>query len=103
METIGILVAVIIAIVGLTIYSALSWGLVMFKFYTWFILPVFITLPEITYLQAVGLALFATLLKTHVVDTIKDEYKDKNKAWIDMIYPWMSLFLGWLIYVWFIQ
>ena len=96
------LLGTITLIIGITIYNSLSWGLVMLKFYTWFLLPVFITLPEITYVQAVGLALFATLFKNHRIDTIKSKYKDSSLAYAGLFSPWIILVLGWLIYNWFI-
>ena len=101
MILLGIILGLVL-ILGAIIYSSLSWGWVMFKFYTWFLLPVFVTLPEITYSYAIGLVLFTTLLKYQHVDTIKDEYKDNNKIFVSLAYPWITLLFGWIIYKWFI-
>ena len=102
MEIIITILLIGIFIVGATIYSSLSWGFVMFKFYGWFLLPIFINLPEITYTQAVGLALFSTLLHSHYSDSIKDDYISKTKQWASFITPWLVLLMGYIIYSWFI-
>jgi hypothetical protein len=80
----------------LFLYSAFSWGLVMFKFWNWFILPVFVGLPAITFIQAVGLMFFMTLFKNHDMPRIKKELLSNDGTTMSLITPWIVLFLGWL-------
>lgn len=92
-----ILVTVIIGAVF--IYSTVAWGLVLFKFWGWFVLPVFTTLPEITFVQALGLMFFIGLFKT-LPPSIKKEYKEKHADSITILLaPWICLFFGWMAYV----
>lgn len=86
------------------IYNAASWGLVLFKFWGWFILPIFVGLPVISFAQAVGLMFFISLFKNIAVDSVKDEYKDNTKgAIMILIAPWVTLFFGWLAYsIWLV-
>jgi hypothetical protein len=84
------------------IYDTLSWGLVLYKFWGWFVLPVFITLPALTFVQALGLMFVVGLFKSNFSgENIKDEYK-KNKNGsliISLCMPWVTLIFGWLAYV----
>ena len=102
---IAVLIAVIVAVViiGLTfVYDTLAWGLVLYKFWGWFVLPIFVTLPALTFVQALGLMFVVGLFKnTYVGNQIKDEYvKNKHSAtWTLLLAPWVTLFFGWLAYV----
>jgi len=99
METIIAAIIFIVFIGIMFVYDALSWGLVMYKFWGWFVLPVFTTLPVLTFVQALGLMFVIGLFKNHITgDNIKDEYK-RNKwesALILLIFPWITLIFGWL-------
>jgi hypothetical protein len=96
------LVLIILAVCGLFIYSVTSWGLVLFKFWGWFVLPIFQSLPELTFAQAVGLMLVISLFKGVNSDVIKAEYKEKWGVWLGFAYPWITLLFGWLAYLIFI-
>ena len=101
---IGIIVFLVI-IGAFFVYDTLSWGLVLYKFWGWFVLPVFVELPALTFVQALGLMFVIGLFKNrHVGDSIKDEYKkNKNEStWILILSPWVSLLFGWLAYVLFL-
>jgi hypothetical protein len=92
---------VIIFIAGALIYTTFSWGLVVWKFWYWFLLPVFPAAPQITFIQAVGLMFLIGL--THQMDTqvLKKEYKDEFSAGIGaIIAPWLTLVIGWIAYNW---
>ena len=97
----NILLAILtgITIVGiLFFYEAISWGLVTWKFWYWFLLPVFPTLPAITFLQAVGLMFFISLFKAQPTQAIKKEYIDQTNTTVtQVIAPWVTLFVGWLV------
>jgi len=80
------------------LYTTFSWGLVMFKFWTWFVLPVFIGLPVITFYQAIGLMFFTILFKNHN-PSIKKELLDANGTSITLLLPWLTLFFGWLAHI----
>lgn len=82
------------------IYSSIAWGFVMFKFYYWFILPVFTGLPMITFTMAIGLSLFIDLFKNHELNNSKNN----NEKWItiatSIVLPWImilvALFIKWV-------
>lgn len=101
MEAIIGLILVVILFGILFIYDALSWGLVMYKFWGWFVLPIFTTLPTITFVQAIGLIFFVGLFKSHFIgENIKDEYKKNTygTAIVTIVMPWVTLIFGWLAY-----
>lgn len=80
------------------VYGALSWGFVCWKFWYWFILPVFPALPHIVFLQAVALMMFATILKTQPSQYIKPEYTNQSIASVAMLAaPWIILLVGWTV------
>lgn len=105
METaVGILMLILGAIVlfaGLIIYTSFTWGFVLFKFWYWFLLPVFTTVPEISFWQALGLMFIINLFnrKSPTVG-IKDEYLKDNKktVWaLVILMPWITLGVGYCI------
>jgi len=94
------LIGAITLLVVTSFYGSLSWGLVVWKFWYWFLLPVFPTLPAITFIQGVGIMLVVSLFRGHPAQIIKDEYVNKSTGIIiTAIMPWLALFLGWLIKV----
>jgi len=98
---IGIIAAVIIfvVIIGIAfVYSTLAWGLVLYKFWGWFVLPVFTDLPEITFVQALGLMFVIGLFKAIAHQSVKKEYRDVNAEYALLLAPWVSLLFGWLAY-----
>lgn len=102
MEILLIAVFAVLAFTALTVYFSFSYGLVLFKFWYWFLLPVFTTLPHIDFYSAVGLVLFISILKSNKgSNTIKDEYVDnkkKNENIFNLILsPWIILLTGWII------
>ena len=97
---IGIIIFLVILGIGF-VYDALTWGLVLYKFWGWFVLPVFITLPTITFVQALGLMFVISLFKSNFSgENIKDEFKKNNYTQPIQILltPWFILFFGWLAY-----
>lgn len=102
MEALGLLA--IMTLTGLIfIYSALSWGLVFFKFYGWFVLPVYTSLPDVNYWQSVGLIFFVGLFCRYHGEGLKNEYKDFSAlVMTGVLTPWWSLFLGYMAYLFFI-
>ena len=103
MEILIVAFMVILLTTGTLLYSSLAWGLVGLKFYNWFLLPIFIDLPIINYWQAVGLMFFISLFRNHTNSSIKEEHKDKKLVWIQIsLGPWITLFIGYLMYIIFI-
>ena len=94
LEFIFVLLFIVIGIA----YGALSWGFVCWKFWYWFLLPVFPALPHIVFLQAVALMMFVSILKTQPSQYIKPEYTNQTIANIGLlIAPWLILLLGWIV------
>lgn len=95
-------IIIIAIILGLFLYDTLAWGLVLFKFWGWFMLPVFVTLPALTFIQALGLMFVIGLFKNHNTQFIKKKYKDETLSNTYLYMPWVTLGLGWLAYVLFL-
>jgi hypothetical protein len=83
-----------------------SWGFVFYKFYSWFILPVFTQAPVITFSQAIGLSIFAMLLKRSKGKKVyreNDSFAGKTQKVIVLtLAPWVFLSFGWIAKVIFI-
>lgn len=82
------------------VYGVFAWGIVMYEFWYWFVLPVFPTLPHVTIVQCVGLMLFIGLFHTNIPQVIKKEYKDESMHnWMTVLAPPVALLVGWLIHI----
>ncbi len=97
------IIIVVAIILGMFLYDTLSWGLVLFKFWGWFVLPVFVALPALTFVQAIGLMFVIGLFKKQNSQIIKNEYKDEMFKNIYLYMPWITLGLGWVAYALFIM
>lgn len=77
-----------------SIYNIFVWGFVLYKCYYWFLTPVF-TLPDITYFQAVGLRLFASIFHslryTTYIDEKGNRMKPETNYLLAVIAPWLVL------------
>ena len=95
----GILILLVI-IFGAIIYDALAWGLVVQKFWGWFLVPVFPeVLDPISFKLAVGLAFFIGLFHARNYTSIKSEYKDGTTEVVTMlIAPWITLLIGAIVF-----
>ncbi len=92
----------IIALVAIIVlYGAFSWGLVLYKCWYWFILPVFTTLPHITYTQAVGLMLVIGLFDRATSTSNDKKEGDKPKAnWgTFFLRPFITLLVAYFIHL----
>jgi len=103
MEIIIAAILFIIIMGAAIIYGALSWGLVVSKFWVWFLLPVFPALPAISFAQAIGLSFFIGLFHTVNTQVIQKEYKDETQgAILAVIAFWITLLVGWIVHsIWF--
>jgi hypothetical protein len=100
MEVLLVIIGALAVLFFLLFYGIFAWGFVCFKFYHWFILPIFPISHELDYIQCVGIMFFISLFKNHGKDTYKEDEKKKKEAlWSAMIMPWMFVLLGWLFTV----
>lgn len=81
-------------------YGAFAWGLVLSKFYSWFLQAVY-SVPNVTYLQAVGLWLMVSLFRGSSTIFVKEEYKLslKDTCTTAFIAPLMTLLVGFIIHL----
>jgi len=90
------IVALLIALFFIIIYSAFSWGYVLNVMYYWFILPAMPTLPHFTTLQFVGISLFVNALIRSNYSSNKED--DKNNIVFGLLLPWITLGISWMIH-----
>jgi len=84
------------------IYNTLLWGWVLYNFWNWFVLPVFTTLPEVTFIQALGLMFVIGLFKSGSLEKPKEENLNYSTAFL-FLSPWITFVFGWLAYsIWII-
>lgn len=91
-----------IVFVLLSVYSSFSYGYVLVKFWDWYVLPTFTTLPKLDLYHSIGLMLTITLLKgAKMVRTPKEEFLDKKWDTITMftclLSPWIVLLMGYIM------
>jgi hypothetical protein len=98
--------AAIAAFSLLMLVSFFSWGLVAYKFWYWFMLPVFPALPSITLIQAIGLLFFVGVI-THKSKYVEPNWlkekrvqKEKIEALaMSLLGPFITLGIGYLMYI----
>ena len=96
MEILLMIVGLIALITGAVIYSTFAWGYVCFKFWYWFILPIFPNLPNLDFWQCIGIMFFIHLFKTHVSES-KDETSKSSKYGKligAILTPWILLLIA---------
>lgn len=94
------LILFLVIAAAIVLYSSFSWGLVLYKFWYWFLLPVFPDLPEITYILAVGLMLFIGLFHNQTHTVIKEEYRKQGWEVSGIFFaPWITLIIGWFLHL----
>ena len=89
----------IAAFAGAFAFSVFTWGFVMLKFWNWFILPVFTTLPVINYYQAIGLFCFLALFKSNIP---VNKNETSSSSWMIFLTPIITFIVGWIIHAWII-
>jgi hypothetical protein len=96
----------VVVIGAIFVYDALAWGLVLYKFWAWFVLPVFVALPVLTFVQALGLMFVVGLFKSNYAgEGLADKYKKSKyqSTVLTLINPWFTLLFGWLAYsIWIV-
>ena len=96
MEILLTFIVMIALITGAVIYSTFSWGYVCFKFWYWFILPIFPDLPHLDFWQCIGIMFFISLFKTASSSTSNsktEEDKYSNAIGL-MLNPWILLLVA---------
>lgn len=79
---------VIFVILSAYFYAIVSWGIVIYCTYEWFIQSVFTQLPAISYVQAMGLYVFISLF--HATDYHTKNY-NTNESVMIIFHPWIVL------------
>lgn len=97
MELFGVVLGIIIGcVVGIPIY--LFQGFVLTKLWFWFVVPV--GLPNINFIEAVGIVMIVDFLTSQYIPKNNDE--DRISAFLYSIMgPLFILLIGWII-TWFI-
>lgn len=88
------LVTFVLLVGGALLYSSFAWGFVFFKLFSWFVLPVFSTLPAVTFHQSVGLMFFVGLFKSSEASDLylnDTKIEKKPNLWITLALPWLLL------------
>lgn len=101
MQALLTLIGAIALIGSMLIYTTASWGWLIYKFWYWFLLPVFPQMPHISFAQALGIMMFLTLFKNHNSEGIKDEYKEDKwqRTSSILLMPWISLLIGYFVWM----
>ena len=84
------------------LYGMLLKGLMVKLFYGWFILPVFNTLPQINYLQAIGIGAFLYLfnpLKAYEIELSKEREETDLVKYGKYLIPPIALGMGYLTHL----
>ena len=91
---IGVL-GIIALLIGLVLYSTFSWGFVLYKFWAWFLIPIFPNLPQLTIMEAIGLMFMIGLFHARNYTSIKKEFKEKTTEYASMVLsPWIALIIA---------
>ena len=86
----------------LFIYSALISVIIIYNFWYWFVIPVFNTLPSITFYQALGLAFVIRLFKNHCTtakQSINGKKIETEPDYSVLFMPWLTLLFGYLVHL----
>ena len=85
-------------------YGAFAWGFVAYKFWYWFLLPVFPLVPEVTLIQCVGLMTFMALFHTNAPQIVKKEFRDETtQNLLPILAPPLVLLVGWCVHVFIVK
>ena len=77
-----------------------GWGWCTLKFWDWFILPIFPSMPILLFNQAVGVSLFMILFNRTIYPDLKEEYYKETKGTrqlISTVAPYFVLGMAWII------
>lgn len=94
------IIVILLLILVLIFYTEVSWSFVALKFYGWFILPIFPSLPTLTWYEMVGVVTFIGLIKYR---STNNKQKFDKESILENIYsiiftPWLYLLYGYVVY-----
>jgi len=98
------LLALLIIVPLLFLYTAFSWGYVLSCMYQWFILSAIPTMPMFTVVQFIGFSLFANTLIRHTAPkSVKAEYAEDGTAYLvgQLILPWSTWLFAWAFHAYY--
>jgi hypothetical protein len=96
MDTLGKFFAGLIMVVISIIIS----GFMFFKLWAWFIMPVFISAPKLTFAQSVGISVFLSIIFARKYDTKEKDFDEVIESFIGGILLIAVLFLfAWIVYL----
>lgn len=81
------------------IVSTIVVGFVLMKTWAWFVVPVFTSLPKMTFGQAVGLSVFLSILIARKDDKEIDFDELVEKFFGGLIFTALLFLFAWLVYV----
>jgi uncharacterized membrane protein YjfL (UPF0719 family) len=90
---------VLALIVGAILYGSLTWGLVLYKFWGWFLIPFFgaafpdVTINPIGYWSAVALFIFMVFFR---IESMSKKSKEEDVS-MALLAPWIVLAMGWVL------
>lgn len=99
MEILLVVLGLLALIAGVILYSTFIWGYVASKFYYWFVLPIFPSLPHLSLMQIIGITFFVYVIMPKAAPSdVKDEYRDKSSQLVTFfIMPWVTLCIGYIL------
>jgi len=103
LEALLIILGVISLFAIILLYGTFAWGFVLYKFWGWFLLPVFPLLPQISIVQAVGISFVIALFGVKTMTIIKEEYRKKAEETLaSFLSPFIVFVFGWLFKIIFL-
>jgi len=99
LAVIGVVLAILLGLMGLAIYSWFSYGYVLSILWSWFILPVF-NLPSLSVVQAIGVMIvFRSLSNYTATKEDKEETTSQKvaKVIVGLVWPWLFLGTAWIV------
>lgn len=91
MTVISAIILLVVIILGFLLYKTFAWGYVVHKAYYWLLMPLFDTLPDLTFMQV-----SMVMLIWFGIRGSNSSSEDKQEAAIgEFIAPWVFLFITW--------
>jgi phosphate/sulfate permease len=86
----------LILLVAVIAYGTVSWGVLTYLMWYWFLVPVFPAIPAITLVQAIGLNFVIGLFTNHNIATKTKEDETTQQKVVMAILPWLTIGMAWL-------
>lgn len=89
---------IFIGAILLLAYTLFSWGYVLMNTWQWFIVPTFPNVPAINLLQAIGIQMVFSAIRSQSGRVLKDKCRNKRKDAINFIIaPWVLFLISYII------